>query len=117
MTTSWEPASRFTVSIVSLQAEQPALKTSIFFLLAILPPLYSLSPVVSSRFNQSCFALSQREQLIALFVVVPWGHAFHNDATTNNPTAPYNEGLDSHSNLATITPTAATNPTTNGPYP
>jgi hypothetical protein len=35
ITTSWEPASRFTVSIVSLQTEQPALNTSILFLFAI----------------------------------------------------------------------------------
>jgi len=40
MTTSWWSASRFTVSIVSLQTEQPALKTSIFFLLATISPAW-----------------------------------------------------------------------------
>src|SRR5260370_23587642 len=65
-TTSCEdPARRFTTSIVSLHVEQPALKTSIFFFVAILVPPFLLS---SSNFfagafwARCCFAGHVRER-------------------------------------------------------
>src|SRR5260370_9261628 len=73
------------------------------------------SRFVSSKFNQSCSAVSQREQVTSALAPVPRGQAFHNEATINSPTAPYSERLDSHCNLPSITPTPAILPTTNDP--
>src|SRR2546422_408228 len=103
MTTSCEePAIFFTSSMVSLHVEQPALKTSIFFLVFMEFSYLNSSTSFGSHPEHS--ASSRR-----------CGHAFQNEAITSNPNAAYMLGLDAHTNLPNRTAMAATNPSRKGP--
>src|SRR5712664_2635791 len=108
ITTSCDgPAILLTSSIVSLQVEQPALKTSIFLFVVMV-------------FSQRIYwisSLRQLEQTVASFEVSRRGHVFHSEATTSSPIAPYTAGRESHANLPTRTPLAARPASRKGPYP
>jgi hypothetical protein len=104
------PASRLTRSIVSLQVEQPALNTSIFFFVAI-----------------GCFYLL----FIEFIKLLLWdirgtllsrgmsesGQAFHNEAITRSPSPLQTIRLDSNTNLPRRTAPPPRNPRRKGPYP
>src|SRR6266852_6088434 len=102
-----EPAIRLTSSIVSLHVEQPALKTSIFFFVVM----------VFSQRSYWISSLRQLEQTVASFEVSRRGHVFQSEATTRSPIAPYTAGRESHANLPTRTPLAASPASRKGPYP
>src|SRR5712664_1922003 len=90
--------------MVSLHVEQPALKTSIFFLVSMAFSYLNSSTSFVSHPDHS--ATSRRR-----------GHAFQNEAITSKPNAAYKLSLDTHTILPNRTALAATNPSRKGPKP
>src|SRR6266852_5738761 len=102
-----EPAILLTRSIVSLHVAHPALKTSIFFFVVM---------VFSLRIYWiSC--LQQLEQTVESFEMSRRGQVFQSEAITRSAIEPYTVGRESHANLPSRTPTAASSARRKGPYP
>jgi hypothetical protein len=77
-----EPASLLTSSIASLQAEQPALKNLNFL-------SYAHDVVLNAPLFELSVAFMGLGEIATSLRAVSRGQAFHSEAMTKNPTAPY----------------------------